>query len=75
MRINYAAPTESLVVDVAGNVGIVTNAPAVSFVIRRTDGTAKIKVDERSESEGTRIFFILKNMGLTKFVINNTAGA
>jgi hypothetical protein len=65
---------QALYVTPAGDVGVGTDTPDSSFEVRRSDGTAAIRVDERSTTIGSRNLFTIRNKGLTRFVIDNTAG-
>jgi len=56
----------------SGDVGIGTLTPASSLEVRRSDGTAKILVDEQSGTTASRKQFVIKNNGPANFFINNT---
>ncbi|MDH3524289.1 MAG: hypothetical protein OES32_11955 [Acidobacteriota bacterium] len=48
LRIRPGAPSNSIFVDVDGDVGIGTSSPGNPLHVRRTDGTAQIKVEDTS---------------------------
>ena len=48
LRIRPGAPSSSIFVDVDGDVGMSTSSPATALHLRRTDGTAQIKVEDTS---------------------------
>lgn len=50
-----------------GDVGIGTSTPAASLEVRRSDGTAAIKVDENSGFVTKRQMFVLENNGALSF--------
>jgi hypothetical protein len=47
-RIRPAAPSSSIFIDVDGDVGLSTTSPDAALHVRRTDGTAQIKVEDTS---------------------------
>jgi hypothetical protein len=68
-RIRPGAPTNSIFIDVDGDVGIGTSSPQdtggndVSLHVRETNGTAKIFVEEDSATEAARNLLDLENNG------------
>jgi hypothetical protein len=81
---SYVSQSDSLVLgSIAGvndavrdvNVGIGTTAPETPLHVKRTDGTAKVYVEEASATSGMRKLFELKNKGIPYFSINNTNAA
>jgi len=59
----------------SGDVGFGTDTPGASLHAVRSDGTAKILVEEESVTAAPRTLFQLKNKGNTKFgVLNTEAG-
>jgi len=55
-----------------GDVGIGTDSPGATLHAVRTDGSAKILVEEASSTVAPRTLFELRNPGNTKFTVNNT---
>ena len=71
-RIFPGADSNSLVVAANNNVGIGVQSPTTALHVRRTDGTAKIMVEEGSSSSGNRKLLTLSNYGQTTFSLDNT---
>lgn len=72
-RIYPGAPTNSIAIEASGDVGLGTNTPSSSLHVRRTDGTAKINVEELNGTETTRTLLDLKNNGASWITMENTA--
>lgn len=73
LTIDPGAPDFSFSVGSDGNLGSGVEVPLSSMHVRRSDGTAKILVEETASTAARRLFE-LRNSGLTGFRINNTAG-
>jgi len=63
LAVGPAQSAEALNVSANGNVGIGTNAPSASLEVTRTDGSAKIRVIERSSTKASRTLLQLNNKG------------
>ena len=72
-EIAAGAPPESLVVTADGAIGAGTTAPDASFEVFRTDGTARLVVDEDSGVIDKRVQFWLQNQGQPAFRLTNNA--
>jgi len=60
-RIRPDAPTNSIFVDVTGDVGMGTSSPSDALHVRRTDGTANLVVEEATGTAAARTLLTLKN--------------
>ena len=70
------SPTNSLVVESnTGDIGVGLSSPTVPLHVRRTNGTAKVFVEETNATAAARTLFELKNKGNVKFSITNTSPA
>jgi hypothetical protein len=67
------APNNSIVVDSTGNFGSGTSTPSAALHLRRTNGTAKLLVEEANAGQASRTLFQLQNNGEPKFGFTNTA--
>lgn len=67
-----ARAQDAMFVDSTGNVGIGTNTPANSLHVLRSNGTAKLLVEEGSATTGARELFELRNNGGPFFIFKNT---
>ena len=66
---------QALYVTPTGDVGVGTDLPISSLEVTRADGTAKVLVNETSNTSSPRTLFQLSNKGNTKFgVLNTDAG-
>jgi hypothetical protein len=74
-RIRPGAPTSSIDVAASGNVGIDTPSPAATLHVKRTDGTAKLQVEETNATADIRTLLELRNDGNPRSRYVNTAGA
>jgi len=72
IQMSVDAPNYGLVIDAAGRAGMGTAAPVSSLHVQRSDGSAKILVEEASGIDAPRTLFQLKNRGNTKFGLLNT---
>ncbi len=72
-RIRPGAPKNSLYIKENGSVGLGTETPTAPLHVRRTDGTAKVLVEEASSTGAGRTLFDLENNGQVKFRMNDTA--
>ncbi len=74
-RILPGAPSGSLFVDSAGNIGSSPandNTADATLELRRTDGTAKLLVNEQSATEEPRVLGELRNNGPASLLFANT---
>jgi hypothetical protein len=67
------APQSSLVVEDSGSVGMGTGAPDASLEVTRSNGTAKILVDENSAVVNKRFLLQLENNGAPQFRFDDTS--
>ena len=74
-KIKPGAPTSSIFVSANGDIGMNTENPSQPLHVRRTDGTAKILVEEASGTSDTRTLMELKNDGKLYLALNDTRGA
>ncbi len=73
-RIMLTAPSQALVIDANGDIGIGTGTAAdASLNIERSDGTAKILVQENSGTEAARSLLELSNNGNTFITLADTS--
>lgn len=72
-RIRPGAPTSSVYVAANGNIGFGTSSPAAGLHVRRTDGTAKLLVEEASLTVATRNQLELSNTGPVQMTLRNAA--
>jgi hypothetical protein len=66
------AQDQAIHVASSGDVGFGTDTPATSLHVLRSDGSAKVQVEETSATAAPRTLFQLKNNGNTKFGVHNT---
>lgn len=69
--IDLGAPSDSLTISAFGDIGIGTSVPTAPLHVRRSDGSAKILVEETA-TPSARTLFQLKNPGDTSFGVLNT---
>jgi len=74
-KILPGAATNSLVIDAAGEIGIGTNAPASALHIQKSDGTAKLFVQETNSTTTYREMARLENNGPAAMVMVNLSYA
>ena len=74
-RIRPGASSNSLVIDTDDDVGVGTLSPSEALHVRRTDGSAKLLIEEASASTAEREVLRLENSGKTRFAIENTAAS
>ncbi len=67
------APTDSLNVLPSGNVNVGAGVNSASLHVRRTTGTAKVKVEEASPTAASRNLLHIVNNGAATFRFDNTA--
>lgn len=82
LRIRPAAPSNSVFIDVDGDVGLGTSSPGTlphggdaSVHIRRTDGNASLFIEEASSTTATRSLMELANNGVVRFDLTDTSTA
>lgn len=73
LRIRPGAPTSSIDVGASGNVGIGTPSPSTSLHVRRTNGTAMLRVEEASGTAAPRELFRLTNNGGPFVIFEDTS--
>lgn len=71
--ISAGAPTGSLFVASDGDIGFGTTSPSGRFHVQRNDGTAQVRVDEKSGSTAARDLVSLTNSGATIIRFSNIA--
>jgi hypothetical protein len=62
-KIRPLAPTDSLYVNTNGNIGLGTASPSEALHLRRTDGTARVRIEETSAAAGNSTMLLLENAG------------
>jgi hypothetical protein len=70
-RIRPGAPSSSIDIAAGGNIGFGTSSPTASMHLKRTDGTAVLKVEETSVTKTNRQVLQLVNNGGAQFSFNN----
>jgi hypothetical protein len=70
-RIRPGAPDNSIYVDTDGDVGMGTASPSNSLHVRRSDGTAKVLIEEASSTVSNRELLELKNQGPVQLILND----
>jgi hypothetical protein len=70
-RIRPGAPTSSVDISADGDVGVGTASPANSLHVSRSDGTAKILVEENSGTATSRELLELRNLGGVAFILDD----
>ncbi len=71
-RIRPGAPTSSIDISASGNVGMGTASPTASLHVRRSDGTAKIAIQEASTTTNFREMLTMSNNGEPFLIFENT---
>ncbi|MEL7043384.1 MAG: hypothetical protein AAGL90_17835, partial [Pseudomonadota bacterium] len=88
-RMRPGAPESSIDIAADGDVGFGTGAPTAAMHLRRTNGTAKmliqdtaasltealLEVEAGSATTGARTVMSLKNQGAVRFLVENTANS
>jgi hypothetical protein len=72
-RIKPGADSDSIYIDSDNDVGIGTSSPSEALHVRRTNGSAKIYVQEVSGTEAARTLLDLENNGATYVSIKDTS--
>ncbi len=72
VRLDDQAPGGSLGINNVGDVGVGTGTPTASLEVRRSNGTAQIKVDENSPTVANRFVFELENNGPPRMRFTNS---
>lgn len=72
-RIRPGAPTSSVDINATGNVGVGTASPTASLHVARSDGSAKVIVQETSGTTQARNMLNVINNGASTFRFDNTA--
>ncbi|MBU1866189.1 MAG: tail fiber domain-containing protein, partial [Actinobacteria bacterium] len=70
-RIRPGAPSSSIDIAAGGSIGFGTASPTASMHLKRTDGTAVLKVEETSVTKTNRQVLQLVNNGGAQFSFNN----
>ena len=73
LRIKPGAPDNSVYISAAGNVGNGTDSPSSPIHIKRTDGSARVTVENTSADDST--LMVLQNAGVARFSIANTTAS
>jgi hypothetical protein len=75
-RIRPGAPSSSIDIAASGDVGVGTASPSSSLHVRRTDGTAKVLVEETNATAADRNLLEMTNKGgtLANFENSNVSG-
>jgi hypothetical protein len=71
-RVKPAAPSNSIVIEGSGEVGIGTDSPSAPLHVDRVDGTAKILVREGAPTLEERSLLELENPGPPRIAFRNT---
>jgi hypothetical protein len=71
LNVSGAAPSNSLRIQMNGNVGLGTAAPQAAFHLTRSDGTAEILLEE-TQASATNTMFTMRHNGNPGFRMNNT---
>ncbi len=71
LRIRPGAPSSSIFIDTDGDVGIATSTPSNTLHVRRSNGTAKLRVEEATGTNGARDLLLLENTGNPAMVLKN----
>jgi len=71
LAFSMGVSAQALYVAPSGDVGIGTLSPGSPLEVRRSDGTAKILIDEQSGITTVRTLFLVKNNGSTKFALKD----
>ncbi len=69
------APTDSLAVQPSGNVSVGSGTNSASLHVRRSNGTAKVRVEETSATAQSRNLLQIVNNGAATFRFDNTIDA
>src|SRR5687767_2730369 len=67
------APTDALVVQSSGAVGVGSATPEAALHVRRTDGTAALRVEEAAAATDARVLGELVNNGPARLRFTNSA--
>ncbi len=71
-QVDAGAPSNSLRIRGDGDIGVGFNSPSASLHVRRSDGSAQIRVEEASGSTAQRTLFVLQNNGGPIFELNDS---
>jgi hypothetical protein len=77
LRIRPGAPTSSIDVAASGNVGVGTASPSSALHVKRTDGTAKLTIEE-GNTTADRVLMVLQNSApnnKSRFLIQSGTGS
>ncbi len=74
-RIRPGAPSSAIDVAAGGNVGIGSSSPSSSLHVRRTDGTAQLKIEDVSGTASGRGMLTMSNNGGSYITMTNTDAA
>jgi hypothetical protein len=70
-RIKPGAPTDSIYVAANGDVGMGTDSPSKALHVKRSDGTAKVLIEETTSSVSSRALLELHNQGPVRIILND----
>ena len=73
-RIQPGADSDSLYIANDNDIGMGTATPSASLHVRRTDGTAKLLVEDTNNTAASQIMAEFKNAGITTVRLTNTEG-
>lgn len=72
LRIRPSAPSNSIFVDVDGDVGMGTSSPSEDLHVRGTDGATKVLIEEASGTTAQRDLLELSNNGRVEFRLTDS---
>jgi len=72
LKLTNGAPTNSLVVESDGNVGVGTSAARAALHVRKTNNTAEVRVEDTGSFDGQTMFNLINN-GHPKFRLQDSS--
>jgi len=75
LRVRPGAPTSAIDIAGDGDVGLGTASPAAALHVRRSNGTAALRVEDASTTNGDRELLKLINNGTTRISMDASAAA